>query len=151
MNDSAATQAMTEKAPLTGNQASIMMNLEQMIKNHVSSIDRISEELKKQREMLKDTFENDEVYRDHSEKAKEAVKVKAATKAQIMKQPQVFELSEKIKNIRSEVKELKAALSDYLKEFERISGVNEIEGEDGEVRKIEYTAKLVKLNSRYRQ
>ncbi len=134
----------------TTSQAAIIINLEQMIKNHVSSIDRISEEAKKHKEMLDDIFENDETYRAHSEAAKEAAKIKSATRAEIMKQPQVFELAEKVKSLRSEVKELKAALSDYLQEFRRMSGANEIEGEDGEVREIVYNAKLVKRNSKFR-
>ncbi|MDO8498366.1 MAG: hypothetical protein Q7S44_01085 [bacterium] len=131
-------------------QASVLLNLEQLIKNHISSIDKTSEELKKQKGMLDDIFANDSTYKQHSEQAREAAKIKAATKAQIMKQPQVTELSEKVKNMRQEVKEMQGALSDYLKEYQRMSGVNEIEGEDGEVREIVYTAKLVKRNSNFR-
>lgn len=135
----------------TVGQASVITNLDQLIKNYVQSIDKITEEAKKQKEMLDDIFINDSTYREHDEQAKEAAKVKAATKAQIMKQPQVFELSEKIKSMRSEIKELKAALSDYLKEYQRMTGANEVEVEDGEPREIIFTARLVKRNSKFRQ
>lgn len=131
-------------------QASVLLNLEQLIKNHISSIDRTSEELKKQKGILDDIFANDPTYKQHSEQAKEATKIKSATKAQIMKQPQVAELSEKVKNMRQDIKEMQEALSDYLKEYQRISGVNEIEGDDGEVREIVYTARLIKRNPNFR-
>ena len=43
----------------------------------------------------------------------------------------------------------KEGLSDYLREYQRLSGSNEIEGEDGELREIVYTAKLVKKSAQF--
>lgn len=129
--------------------AQVILNLEEMIKNSVTSIDRSKVELKKQREMLEDIFNNDPTFKLHSDKVKEANKVKMGTRAQIMKQPNVSALSEKVKEIKTQIKELEGALSDYLKEYARLSGTNEIEGEDGEVREIIYLAKLVKKNSKF--
>lgn len=120
----------------------ILINMEGMIKNHLSSIDKLSQELKKYRDMLNDIFANDPTYKEHSEKAKEASKVKQGTKAEILKRPQAKELSEKVREIRLEIKELELALSDYLQEYQRMSGVNEIEDEDGEIREIFYVASL---------
>lgn len=128
--------------------AVVLQNLESMIKSHISRIDKIKEENKKFKEMLDSIFENDSVYKDHAEKAKEAAKVKSQTKQQILKQPQAADLNDKIKGSRGELKELQTALSDYLKEFQRMSGVNEIEDEDGTVREIVYVAKLVKRSKR---
>jgi len=126
----------------------IILDLEKLIKNHISSIDRIKIELKKHREMLEDVFINDPTYKLHAEKAKEANKLKSSTKQQIARQPNVANLLSKVKGMREEVKGLEGALSDYLREYQRLSGVNEIEGEDGEVREIVYVAKLVKRSSR---
>lgn len=128
----------------------ILINMESMIKNHIASIDKLSEEAKKLKEMLDDIFANDPVYQEHLEKAKEATKLKTATKQQILKQPQAADLNLKIKTLKSEIKENQGALSDYLQEYQRMSGVNEIEGEDGEVREIVYTAKLIKKSSMFR-
>ena len=122
----------------------VIIELEGSIKGHLSAIDRLSEELKKHREMLEDIFTNDSTYQQHSEQAKEATKIKTKTKQQILKQPHVADISNKVKDMRSELKELKEALSDYLREYQRLSGVNEIEGDDGEIREIVYVAKLVK-------
>src|SRR3989344_7098313 len=127
--------------------AQVLINMEGLIKSHVSSIDKLQDEAKKHKGMLDDIFANDPTYQAHDKAAKEASKVRATTRAQILKQPQAGELASKIKGLKSEVKELQIALSDYLQEYNRMSGVNEIEGEDGEVREIVYDAKLVKKSS----
>lgn len=134
----------TTVAPSGDSSAQVLINMEGMIKNYMSSIDRLSAEVKKHKEMLDDIFANDSTFRDHKEKSTEAAKVLAGTKAQILKQPQAADLAEKVKTLKSELKESQDALSDYLQEYARMSGVNEIEGEDGYVREIVYTAKLIR-------
>lgn len=126
----------------------IIVNMEGMIKSHISELDKLNEELKKHKEMLDDIFKNDEILQDHSEKAKEAGRIKQNTKKQILKKPEASDLDNKIKSLRSQIKETKAALSDYLQEYARLSGVNEIKGDDGEVREIVYVATLVKKSFR---
>lgn len=124
--------------------AMVMMNMESMIKSHITSIDKLKEESEKYSSMLKDIFENDPTFKEHSEKAKEASRIKTATKNQILKRPDASELNEKVKSMKSQIKEQQEALSDYLREYQRMSGLTEIEGDDGELREIVYVAKLVK-------
>ena len=126
------------------NQASILLNLESMIKTHISSLDNLQDELSKAKGLLDDIFANDEVYQKHDKDAKEAIKVRTATKQQLLKQPQAADLNVKIKSYRSQIAETQSALSDYLGEFQRISGVDEIEDEAGEMHKIVYVAKLIR-------
>lgn len=121
---------------------SVVINLEALIKQHLASIARLQEELTKYREMLDDILGNDATLKEHTEKAKEANKIKAATKAQLLKQPHAADTAEKVKSVRSQIKEQNEALSDYLREFQRLSGLDEIEGEDGELHQIVYVAKL---------
>ena len=128
----------------------VIINVENLIKSHLSQIDLLKVEMKKNREMMEDVLNNDTVYKDHNEKAKEANKLKSKTKGQIMQQPNMMALSVKVKDTRIQIKELEKALSEYLREFQRLTGANEIEGEDGEVREIVYTAKLVKRSSKYK-
>lgn len=127
--------------------AAIVTNMEGMIKTQISAIDRLKAEIEKLQGLLNDIFENDSTYKTHTEQAKEAARIKAATKQQILKQPQAADLDNKIKTFKSELKETQASLSDYLAEFQRMSGISEIEGEDGEMRTIVYTAKLVKAST----
>jgi hypothetical protein len=130
--------------------AQVLLDLEQLIKTNIANIDRGKAELKKQREMLTSAFENDETFRLHNEEAKKAAKTKAQTKYQILQQPQNKQLAEKVKSLLADIKEADGALSDYLREYQRLSGSNEIETDDGQVREIVYTAKLVKRSDRGR-
>jgi hypothetical protein len=127
--------------------AQVLLDLETLIKTHIATIDKGKSELKKQREMLTSILENDETYRLHNDEAKKAAKTKAQTKYQLMQQPQNKQLADKVKTIAAEIKEQDAALSDYLREYQRMSGSTEIETDDGVVREIVYVAKLVKKSS----
>ncbi len=128
--------------------ATVLLDLETLIKTHISGIDSRKEELKKLKEMLSGIFTNDPTYTEHEKLAKEANKVKSATKSQLLKAPNAADLANKIKTLITEAKEMDGALSDYLREYQRLSGSNEIEGDDGQVREIVYVAKLVKKSSR---
>lgn len=129
-------------------EAIVLTNLESLIKSNISQIDKLGDEIKKQNEMITSVLENDEIYVKHTEAAKEAARIKGNTKSEILKRPDVSHVVEKLKNLKSEQKELRESLSSYLQEFQRLSGSNEIEGEDGQVRQIVYNAKLIRIGSR---
>lgn len=126
------------------NDAALLIKIEEMIKTHLSQINTLSEQITEYKGIVDDIFKNDEVFQKHDELAKEAIRVRSKTKSEIMKKPEVADKTVKLRELRSEKKELQEGLSDYLREYQRLSGSNEIEGEDGEVREIVYTAKLVK-------
>ena len=130
--------------------AELLGNLESSIKEHIASIDKSKIELKKLKEMLSDMFSNDPTYQEHDKTVKEAAKIRTKTKSELLKQPAAAALNRKVKDMSSELKDLQNALSDYLREYQRLSGSNEIEGDDGEVREIVYVAKLVKRSSRFK-
>lgn len=124
--------------------AQVMLSLESMIKQHITALAKLQEDHKKHKEMLEDIFTSDEVYQKHLEAAQEAAKIKNGTRAQILKRPQAADLDKKVKEMKAELKENQASLSDYLGEYQRLSGVNEIEGDDGEIHEIVFSAKLIK-------
>ena len=128
--------------------ATVLTSLDELIKNYIQSIDKLRIEVKKHREMIQDGFQNDPVYHEHDEKAKEAVKQRNATKQQIMKQPAQMTLANKVKGMQSELKEKQLALSDYLLEYQRLSGANQIETNDGQVLEIVNSAKVVRTSSK---
>jgi len=128
----------------TSNDAVLLVKIEEMIKTHISQIDTLQEDITKHKEMLDDIFGNDETFQEHDKIAKEANRIKSKTKSEIMKRPDVADLANKLKALKSEKMELNEGLSDYLREYQRLSGSNEIEGEDGELRTIVYVAKLVR-------
>ena len=141
-NDPQSTDATSEETISQKDQALLVKRLEEMVKNHISSIDQLKKELTEQRDMLKSSFENDSTYQEHDQTAKEAAKVKSKTKQEILKRPEVAIIADKVKSLNDELRELNSALSDYLSEFQRASGLNQIEGEDGEIREIIFVAKL---------
>lgn len=120
--------------------ADVVMSLENLIKTNIESIDKLAEEAKKHKEMLTSSFENDPTYREHEEKVKEATKLRNTTKEEITKQPSVAVVADKIKDIAAELKEKKAALSDYLLEYERLTEATQLELFDGSMVKIVKTA-----------
>lgn len=128
--------------------AAILLNLEEMIKNYVQSLDKLREEKKKIQEMFEDSFANNPTYRENADKAKEALKVKATTRQQIASQPSVIALAQKLKGLGSDIKERQVALSDYLLEYQRLSGANEIEDNEGQIREIINSAKLIKRSAK---
>lgn len=128
--------------------ADILLELETTIKNYITDLDRKKSEIKKEREMLESALQNDGTYRLHSEDAKKAAKIKSKTKFEIMQLPANKQLADKVKELAMEIKEADGALSDYLREYQRLSGSTEIETNEGEVREIVYVAKLVKKSSR---
>ena len=132
---------------MSDNSALPTLEMEGLIKNHIASIDKLKDEAKQFKQMIEDVLLNDAVYKDHDQKAKEAAKIKGATKKQIMSQPAVASTVSKLKDTQARVKELSNALSEYLREYTRLTGTNEIEGLDGEVREIIFLAKVVKKSS----
>ena len=130
-------------------QAETLVTITGLIQNYISSIDRLKKEISENRQMLEDSFMNDTTYKEKEEKAKEANKDKNVFKQQILKQPTLMALSEKIKDLRSSMKDSKQQLSDYLQEYQKLTGANEIEDAQGNLSEIRYTARLVKPSKKF--
>lgn len=128
--------------------AQILIDLESMIKSSISGIDFKKTELKKLNDMTTGFLEQDPTYQEHEKAAKEAARVKNATKSQLLKQPSVAQTISKAKELKAELKETQDGLSDYLREYQRMSGSNEIEDDNGEMREIVYTAKLIRRSAK---
>lgn len=141
-------ESTPSEEPQVVGDAAILLNLEEMIKNYVQSLDKLREEKKKIQEMFEDSFANNPTYRENADKAKEALKVKATTRQQIASQPSVIALAQKLKGLGSDIKERQVALSDYLLEYQRLSGANEIEDNEGQIREIINSAKLIKRSAK---
>ncbi len=139
-----------EAETVSENQATVIVSLEELIKNNISAIDGLREEIKKHRQMYDDAFENNPTYRELFERAKEAAASKGKQHQEIAKQPSVAELANRLKGERQDLKEKQSAQSDYLLEYERLTGAHEIEDNDGELRDIVKTARVVKSSSRKR-
>ena len=151
MADSKTAQTKTDDTEVTPedqNVSTVITDLESMIKSHITGIDTRKKKLKQLREMIASTLASDSEYKDLEGKAKAAAKEKNARKTEIMHASGNTQIMEQTHDLSTEVKEMDEALSDYLREYQRMTGVNEIETNEGDTREIVYIAKLVKKSSR---
>lgn len=134
----------TETPSQDSSQATILESLESLIRENLVKIAKLSEEVKKFKEMIDSTLLNDEIYTKHDEAAKEAAKVKSTTRQEILKRPENATIAQKAKDVSNEIKEIKDSMNSYLQEYQRLSGSNEIEDENGNPMQIVYVARLVR-------
>ncbi len=120
------------------------LDLTSLINEHVGRIEKLKIEMGKYKEMLDDIFQNDPTYQQHDKLVKEAQKVRNGTKKQLMKMPQAADLVSRIQEFKNMIKESNESLSGYLQEYQRSTGLFQIETSDGSVREIIYTARLIK-------
>jgi predicted RNase H-like nuclease (RuvC/YqgF family) len=125
-----------------------MLSLEELIKNHIESIDKLKVEVRQAKEMFEDSFESNPTYREHMEKVKDVTKAKNALKQQIAKQPSVAQIEQKVKDLRFDLSEKNKTLSDLVQDYKEQTGATSIETRDGQVLEIVSTSKLVKRGSK---
>lgn len=121
-----------------------LQNIQNLINSNITQIDKLQDDIKPVKEMLESVLQADLSYAELDQKVLEATKEKMAKKKELMNTTNGRELSEKMKTLKSELKEAKDKLSDYLKAYQQQTGFNEYEGPDGELRQIVFTAKLVR-------
>ena len=129
--------------------ATVMLSLEELIKNHIDTLDNLRHEIKENREMFEDSFNNNPTYREITEQVKDIVKKKNQARSQIAKEPSVAQLNQKIKDLRFDLNENQKTLSDLLQDYKEQTGATQIETRSGQVMEIVSLLKLVKKNSKY--
>ena len=125
------------------NAATVSLSLENLIRWHLEKKEKLKVQIAEQSDMLSNVLLNDATFKQHEEDAKKATKVKTATKSEIMKRPEVMQVSNKFKAAREEMKEQQQTLSELLAEYIRTTGLDSIEMEEKKKKKIVTTAKLV--------
>lgn len=126
------------------NQVANLLNIENLINSSTTRFDVLDKEYQEQKSMLDSILDSDVEYQEAAQEAKKLTKVKTIAKQKVMARPEAAKLVDKIRDSQMQIKELKTAMSDYLAQFVILSGTNQIEGPDGVLRQIIYTAKLVK-------
>jgi len=126
------------------NQAQNLLNIESLINSATVRLDELTKQLHEQKSMIDALLENNPEYQEIEKDAKKQAKLKTSAKQNVLNAPEAKSTLDKLKENQTQAKELKVALSDYLAQYVALSGTNQIEGPDGVVRQIIYTAKLVK-------
>lgn len=118
-----------------------------LIKTYLENIEKMKLEVAKHKEMIQDALDNNPQYREAESEAKEASKIKADAKRQIMEENKLDNSANKIKELNLSLKQSRAALSEYLVEYARLSNSKQFELGDGKTMEIIYTAHLAKTLS----
>lgn len=126
------------------NQALNIINTESLINTASARLNDLTYEAKEYKAMLDEILESDTEFQEIDKEAKKQAKLRATARQKALNTPGAKTNIDKLKETQSQLKEVKIALSDYLAQYVKISGSNQIEGPDGVVRQILYTAKLVK-------
>lgn len=121
-----------------------LKSVENLINSNIEKIDRLQEEIKPVKEMIESLLDADLEYAELDQKAMEALKAKTSKKKDLVNTANGKELNEKLRSLKSELKEAREALSSYLTSYQQKTGFNEYEGPDGELRQIIFVAKLVR-------
>ncbi len=126
------------------NQALNIINTESLINTANARLNDLTYEAKEYKAMLDEILESDIEFQEIDKEAKKQAKLKALARQKALNTPNAKTNIDKLKETQTQLREVKVALSDYLAQYVKISGSNQIEGPDGVVRRIIYTAKLVK-------
>lgn len=129
--------------PNENHQVQNLLSVESLINSYNLRYNDIQKEFKENKGMLNAILENNDEYQKISEEAGKLAKLKTVAKQKILQQPEAARLQDKIKEFQMQIREIKTALSDYLSQYVSLSGSREIEGPDGVLRQIIYSAKLV--------
>lgn len=119
------------------------IELASVINRYAADIEKSKADLKDKNSMFKDAFENDAEYHELNAKVKDLNKTKNGAKQRILKQPSMEVLVAQINDIKSELKDAQDMLSGYLEQYQKVSGTNIIETDDGKIREIIPVFKLV--------
>lgn len=125
-----------------------LVSVESLINSYNARLDTLQTEQKQLKEMLNAVLDNDVDYQVTAKEALKQAKLKTLAKQKVLKLPQAAQTVDKLRESQMQIREIKTALSDYLSQYVTLSGTNQIEGVDGVLRQIVYTAKLVKLSGK---
>jgi len=126
--------------------AMTMVELTTIIKRYLADLNKLKADMEMQKQMYNNAFSNDAAYVQQSEKVKALNRETVTIKQKIIKQPEVDTLVVKIRQLREEIKISQEALSDYLREYQKVSNATTIEDDKGEVLQIIPSYRLVKKN-----
>jgi len=121
-----------------------LIELTTIINRYIGDMDKVKNTLKEKNSIFKDTFENDAEYHELNLKVKEINKVKNGAKQRILKTPAMEALTAQINEQKSELKDMQDMMSGYLEQYQKVSGTNIIETENGDIREIVPVYRLVK-------
>lgn len=134
-----------EPVETTDNGADRLLNTESMIKRLLGDIEKFRSDIKEQKDMFDSTFENDAVYAEKLKKESEIKKEKETARQTLLKTSSALAADSKLKELKEELKDTQKSLEGLLKEYQILSGSNQITRDDGAIYEIVTTYKIKKM------
>lgn len=122
-----------------------LFELQDLTIQRTVSLEKLNDDLKNAKEMYDSEILNSETYRVKELQVKESKKELAAIKNEVDKRPTVRALKEKMKDIRTGIKEAKEMLSECAQEIVRQSGKQVFE-HNGQTYYVRTIAQVIKDN-----
>ncbi len=116
---------------------------QESINKRLKIIADLQVELKKLRALYQESLENDPQYQEIQEQAQKHREETKVRKDQVLSNSSYQNIADKIKDVQTELKEHKEILSQDLVDFYKESGSPEIEDEEGNVKRMKFSVKLV--------
>lgn len=114
----------------------------EVVRRRIGILEKSKDEIKKLKEMYNDIFINDNNFNEADKVVKDTMKKRKDVQSQLAKKPAAVDLNGKIKGLKEQIKDNETSLSDELMEYYKVSGVTEIEDENGTVHEFAINIKL---------
>lgn len=114
-----------------------------LIKKRLKIISDLENEVRDASAVLRETLEENDTYQEIQEQEKELKQTVKEQKTQVLEKPEIKSIKENLKELREELKENRKVLSHELAEYFRQSGSLEIEDNEGNVKRLEFSVKLL--------
>lgn len=113
------------------------------IQKRIASIEELRESIKVAQEAIKNALDNDGIYKETVEKAKEINAKKKKVREDILNQAENREFVDKIRDVKEEIATLEELLSYELVEYSQQNNTDMIQGDDGLIRKFKIKVQLL--------
>ncbi len=124
-----------------------LISLRNLIQRYADQMEKLSAEVKEHNDSLKNLMSNDQELSQLEEQAKAITTDLRAKQQRIKESPESVQIQVKVKELKEELSELKAALNNYLLRYYQMTGSTVIEDDTGDEREIVFQAKLGRKKS----
>lgn len=115
------------------------------INKRLQILQDLQDELNKAKSLYDESLENDQVYQEIQEES-EKLRGEVAMKKQKLLSTQTYQdMAEQARRLREEIKEHREILSQELADYYKESGLLEIIDQEGNTKRIKFSAKLVNV------
>lgn len=122
--------------------ADTLNSLQALIERNANELDRLKQELKEQREKMKNIFDNDAELAEAQDIASKATVQIKERKTAIDNRPEVRQVKIDIAEKKEEIKEIEETLNSHCINLFQLTGTSSFDTSDGDQREFELRAKV---------